>query len=541
MSTAILSPLNMMELNCYCDDDDDFVNAISNLGHADAALVSPSIDDLSVSVPSLSDDNDVEMEDVEHDATLTREGIAVSLCYGGLRNLGNTCYMNSGLQMLASLDKFNAYLREMALEELKEEKLGLRQEYLTLMEQLQSQATVRPEAFKTFLDIRSHLFVGYRQQDCHEFTTTLLDLLGEDYKKENTNFESNDDIQGMKERHKYSESIMNPCCEEKITSCEIETRQESPIGRLHSLSALNVDDISKLLHGTNNDERRVMSKETATEQPSCKLVGGRAVAVLDERHISNFSEASTTAAIETSKVDEKISRVEVGELSPVEEYFATEVRACLTCDSCKYSRSHMEKFLCLSLDISNDSGSVDEGLRKFFAPEKREIKCEKCFSEVGATSTMEITRLPRALLVHFKRFIVELSPDYSSITYRKNQSQVDFPERLPLHEGDGFLSEFLASDVTIPERSCSSMIPWVGDDASMYDVDARTYNIRSVVNHIGSSASCGHYTADSSRLYHTGERKWTRFNDSVVSSLSKDEAMGAFAKKTAYMVMYELE
>jgi uncharacterized UBP type Zn finger protein len=145
------------------------------------------------------------------------------------------------------------------------------------------------------------------------------------------------------------------------------------------------------------------------------------------------------------------------------------------------------------------------------------------------------------MLFHFKRFIVDVSPDYSSITYRKNQSQVDFSEKLSLHESHGVLSEFLAADVSIPESRISRVMAREGDDNSMCDEDFRSYEIRSVVNHIGSSASCGHYTADSNRLYPNGERKWTRFNDTIVSTLNKDDAMGLSAKTTAYMVVYELE
>ena len=207
--------------------------------------------------------------------------------------------------------------------------------------------------------------------------------------------------------------------------------------------------------------------------------------------------------------DSQTEEEETRQLTPLEEHFTTEVRATLTCDSCKYTRSRIEKFLHLSLDIGSESGSVDEGLRKFFAPEQRQVKCEKCFGET-ATQTLEITKLPPALLIHCKRFIVDVSPDYSSITYRKNQSPFSFGKALSTGT-DGILGEFLAEDVDIPEA------PWslhdYDDDAEMSDAE-RSYSIRSVVNHIGSSASCGHYTCDASRLYPaTGERRWTRFND----------------------------
>jgi ubiquitin C-terminal hydrolase len=123
------------------------------------------------------------------------------------------------------------------------------------------------------------------------------------------------------------------------------------------------------------------------------------------------------------------------------------------------------------------------------------------------------------MLLHLKRFIVDVSPDYTSISYRKDQSAVSFEEDLGFEE-DGVLSDFLAADVSLPE----------GD----------TYAIRSVVNHIGSSASCGHYTADAKRQYSNGHREWTRFNDSYVSKISSQNAIQN-SSQTAYMIVYEVQ
>lgn len=215
-------------------------------------------------------------------------------------------------------------------------------------------------------------------------------------------------------------------------------------------------------------------------------------------------------------------------VSPVNSHFKTCVRVRLTCDSCKFTRTHNETYLHLSLEIGPNSGSVEDGLRRFFSPETRDIKCEKCFCET-ASQSMEIVKLPRALLVHFKRFIVDVSPDYTSITYRKNQSPVAFGDCLTLLDEDaGVLSEFLAPDCETPV-----MKPFQ---------QPQGYSIRSVVNHIGSSASCGHYTADAYRMVDGDDKKreWMRFNDSFVSNISTKQALEE-SLQTAYMVAYELE
>ena len=308
--------------------------------------------------------------------------------------------------------------------------------------------------------------------------------------------------------------------------------------RVQSFTDLKPEGIEKLLHANLVVDNQIQCTAATPTPPRCKLVGGR-MAARDNDHDMLLSDqdsdvATTPMCIGCEESDTEEARSSI--ISPVESYLKTEARIRLTCESCKYTRSHTESFFHLSLEIGSDNSSVGDGLRKFFSPEKRELKCEKCFCET-AIQTTEITRLPRALLLHFKRFIVDVSDDYTSITYRKNQSDVLFEDKLDLsEERGGVLAEFLADDVSMP--------------ISDFDEDCHTYRIRSVVNHIGNSASCGHYTADAARLSPTNvdgdtnsegsdDRQWKRFNDSYVTSISEDDAIRE-SSRTAYMVMYEL-
>ena len=261
-------------------------------------------------------------------------------------------------------------------------------------------------------------------------------------------------------------------------------------------------------------------------------------------------------------------------ISPVSSNFTTKVRVCLTCESCKFRRSHIETYFHLSLDIgtgSSDeetdgmavgnlgcpsSSSIEEGLRKFFAPEKRDVKCEKCF-HTSALQTSEITQLPKNMLFHLKRFIVDVSPDYSSISYRKDQSPVIFGERMELDARDDDENNSSSHRNDVHDDEEGGFQDFLALDCS-YNKGA-AYEIRSVVHHIGSSASCGHYTADAKRRKHPSEeeekedddssnighddsgvdREWIRFNDSYVYKISSKQAVED-ASQTAYMIMYEL-
>ena len=78
---------------------------------------------------------------------------------------------------------------------------------------------------------------------------------------------------------------------------------------------------------------------------------------------------------------------------PTDEYFKLNVRVCLKCDSCGYPRSEVETYRHLSLDVGEDSEqdiwTVENGLKQFFLPEKREVNCESCHWTT-ATQTMEV-------------------------------------------------------------------------------------------------------------------------------------------------------
>lgn len=529
MSAAVLSPrLDSINTSHILDmeDEEEFV---FKLFEHDSK---PVLDDSSV--PSLADD--VIMDDIEEEVA--------PITLGGLINLGNTCYLNSATQMLASLDHFVAAL-EMASPVSEDDcKLRLRLEFLSILRALQRGETVHPEEFKKVVDERSPLFVGFRQQDAHEFLTTLLDLLDEAYQVPDTGCNgANDSVDCSTDVTEVSKQQHEDASQQKETSASellIDQRPndsttamspEASLSRLPSFCDLKVDEISMLLYGQDSKQQSESAPSTKASLrcvddhvPQYKLIGGRAVVMADAQSPLQVQDTTSTS-VATSSVQQDVPSPQRAQAapssSPIDDYFCTEVRSRLTCDSCKYTRTQIEKYLHLSIDVgSSETTSVEEGLRKFFSPEKRELKCEKCFCE-SATQTTEITKLPPALLVHFKRFIIDVSPDYSSVTYRKNQSAVEFPASLSL-EMDALLRDFVAEDVTIPE-STSPTVP--------------AYQIRSICHHIGPSASCGHYTADANRLYGRGERAWTRFNDASVSRLTSPNG----ATQTAYMVLYELE
>ena len=498
---------------------------------------------------NLEEDEKKEEHPVERDEIAPLKSEEVS--HGGISNLMNTCYMASALQMLASLESFVQILREQT----PKEDSPLYRALLNLWDRLERGETVKPEEVKRLIDERSCLFEGYDQQDSHEFLTTLLDLLDEDYKGKDppahpanagapattakSPTEADDADMEIDENQTPSCKRMKTCpLEEEETEAAPVLETESTHSHASgTYSELDVHQIEALLHGNMATSREGMIIPAPHTPMSCRLVGGR---MNPAENCSLWSPNQAPPALETTRTSrEETARAEqsnsiaqpnvvqaaavapntetetkpVSRNSPIDDCFATKVRVRLTCDSCKYTRTKDETYLHWSLEMSGDT-SADECLRRFFASEKREVKCEKCFGE-SATQTSHITKLPKMLLLHFKRFVVKVSEDYSSISYEKNSSSVAFDPVISAHDD---LQDYTA--VSVPGSH---------------------YQLRSVVNHHGSSVNFGHYTADAKRTAkQDGCREWHRFNDSFVSKISEQQAVQE-SSKSAYLVMYELE
>lgn len=107
----------------------------------------------------------------------------------GLSNLGNTCYMNSAIQCVRSVEELTKYfLTGSAAEELNvDNPLGNNGEvalaYDSLLKEIYKEpvpASVTPRQFKNTIGRYAPSFSGYGQQDSQEFLGFLLDGLQED-------------------------------------------------------------------------------------------------------------------------------------------------------------------------------------------------------------------------------------------------------------------------------------------------------------------------------------------------------------------------
>lgn len=97
----------------------------------------------------------------------------------GFQNIGNTCYLNSGLQMLVQNQEFCKLILKYSGESELLKKIGdFIKDYYS-----ESLTILIPSEIKKIVEEKQDLFSGFGQQDSTEFIIYLLDTIDEEIKK----------------------------------------------------------------------------------------------------------------------------------------------------------------------------------------------------------------------------------------------------------------------------------------------------------------------------------------------------------------------
>ncbi|KAE9963599.1 hypothetical protein BLS_009129 [Venturia inaequalis] len=221
------------------------------------------------------------------------------------------------------------------------------------------------------------------------------------------------------------------------------------------------------------------------------------------------------------------------EKSLISDLFAGQHCSQLKCLKCGHTSTTYEMFMSISVEIPRSGHSnIYDCLRSYCKEEKlaggEKWMCPKCKKEREATKRITITRAPRYLIVHFKRF---------AAGFQQSAKKVHTPIDFPLCNLD--LAEFMAPLPTDAERQRA--VQATGDTKYLTRrleepmLPPFTYDAYAVMRHLGSTLSSGHYI---SLVRDGGRGKWREFNDEKVHDFTPGNDKG-LQDGRAYIVFFE--
>ncbi|MCJ1294440.1 ubiquitin-specific protease doa4 [Xylographa carneopallida] len=214
------------------------------------------------------------------------------------------------------------------------------------------------------------------------------------------------------------------------------------------------------------------------------------------------------------------------EKSFISDLFAGQHASRLRCTTCGNTSTTYEAFYSISVEIPRSGrGDIHQCLRSYCQEERLsgdEVwKCPHCKREREATKRITLTRLPRVLIVHFKRFSASKTE-----SARKVHTPIDFP----LH---GLAMEpYMASTRAEPNDLVGGGVP---DDPAI--TPPFMYDAYAVMRHLGQTGNGGHYIA---LVKDPARGCWRKFDDTHATDFdpAKLRPEQRLQNEQAYIVFY---
>lgn len=419
-----------------------------------------------------------------------------------LKNLGNTCYENSIIQCLFSLDVFMENLNKSIdkISDQPDEQADFRYRILKAFHKLhesyedaltsdrdeeqrqrhQQQLESRLEELKLAVGERSSQFNSAHQQDASEFFYHVIDSIQEYYQNLNADDHDNPVTQTFELELDYM--MRCPKCHHKTIS-ESEKVRTLSLASPHvsnevAQSISNLDDANRIPTPPTSDlglESPESSTNSSDEPATCS----------DEKENLGLDDEITSYA------NDVISRGAVD--SPD--------------DGCHSEGGDGE----LNLELVSSElprHTLGDALNNYFKDDILDLKC----SQPGCESTQRtkrclIKKLPQVLFITLARY---------SCSGKKSFDEIEAPFEL---------------SVPFRENKSPCHSPSAHRDVSELE---NNYQLVAVVCHLGSSLDAGHYT---SYVYSKSNSSWYSCDDDSISKVQESEVQND-AKKSGYCFFY---
>lgn len=309
----------------------------------------------------------------------------ITIGISGLKNLGNTCYLNSILQCLSNVSLFRTWLittdykQRLLDNKLKKDPIveKLTKLYMIIWTQ---NCQIDPGTIKTIVGETNDIFKSKEQQDSHELLNTLLDMVHEETKI-------------------------------KLTSEDLKRKTDNT--PLHNPEyVVNYNEMVKVYEQLNEEEKMINLE---------KFKG------YEQLYINNKTIFDNAKNYWGSYI--------TNQNSIITDLFTGLYYSSLHCDECNNITGSFEPFTILSLPIKEYGNvTLEESLADFVKEERmvgdNKFYCSKCKKDVDATKKMYIWKSPQVLIIQLKRFknnTYNITDNYSHNTTSKISTVVKFP------------------------------------------------------------------------------------------------------------------
>eukprot|EP00924_Labyrinthula_sp_SR-Ha-C_P015667 maker-scaffold_4-snap-gene-6.0-mRNA-1 protein AED:0.23 eAED:0.23 QI:0/0/0/1/0/0/2/0/787 len=415
----------------------------------------------------------------------------------GLKNVGNTCYMNSMIQCLSNVPVLKQYLVSDAYkaEVNTDNPLGYSGKLanalsglLKMMWTPDSVSMISPDGFKKLIDEIKPEFQGYEQHDSQEFLSQILDGLHEDLNKV--------------KKKPYTENVSADGRPDAVVAKETieryKLRNDSYVGDLFTgmfKSTVTCPDASCKNVSVTFDPYMILPLPLETAEKHYQV---RSVVYIPEKVTADNPirrEFIITPKDGPALLIKEILKKKLG-LKNTKELI---------------ERSRPSDFV-LPLTGLAKPMNFYSALELFSKTEKLNAMnswyCSECQKFQEAYKQLQIWSLPKVLVVQFKRF----SQKGGKSTADKLETPVEFPDSINL-------TDFVLN---------SKQKPVEGEDPCFQ------YELVAVSSHIGGGLGAGHYVSAARNEF---DGKWYEYDDHRVDEIAKEKMVEKLSRE-AYVIFY---
>uniref|UniRef100_A0A8C4QC97 Ubiquitin carboxyl-terminal hydrolase n=1 Tax=Eptatretus burgeri TaxID=7764 RepID=A0A8C4QC97_EPTBU len=487
----------------------------------------------------------------------------------GLKNIGNTCYMNAALQALSNCPPLTQFFLECGALVRTDKKPALCKSYQKLVLEMwhkKRPSYLVPTSLAHSIKLVNPMFRGYSQQDAQEFLRCLMDELHEELKETETNSEGNvvacfkgeilgqesiDELVLFDPRRAFSDDEIISC--DSGISSEVRERV-SVLEDPNETEIMLRDDVGE--RDGRSWERKRRLQQSGSESISAEHnTEGAAVDSLDVGDASvNHCPAATsswhTAQLYAAAKKRKQPRFR----SVISDIFDGCILSSVQCLTCDRISATVETFQDLSLPIPGK-----EDLAKLHSAVHQNVAVKVGTCNDGYSSQSWVI----FIMDYVRRFVVSCIPSwfwgpvvtledclsaffaadelkgdnmYNCERCKKLRNGVKYckvlklPEILCIHlkrfRHDLMYSTKISSHVAFPIENLD-MGPFLAKESH---TQVTTYNLLSVICHHGTAGS-GHYVAYCQNLLNG---QWYEFDDQCVTEVHETTVQNS----EAYVLFY---